>query len=66
MGDPIRRDSEAGRLGDTISGVHTRGARSEEQIHHTSRDEAQHEIQSDGTDPIAMHEDTALKRKRAS
>jgi hypothetical protein len=61
VGDRVTWNSEAGQVSGTIVKVHRRDVNYKGYTHHASKDEPQHEIQSDKTDHIAMHKGSALK-----
>ena len=65
VGDHVRWNSEAGRVGGRIVRVHRKDVVWKGYTHHASRDEPQYEIQSDRTDHVALHKGAALKRKRS-
>ena len=62
VGDHVKWNSEAGRVGGTIIKVHRKDANYKGHSRHATGDEPQYEIKSDKTDHIAMHKGSALKR----
>ncbi len=62
VGDHVTWNSEAGHVSGTIIKVHTKDVDYKGYTHHASGDEPQYEIQSNKTDHIAMHKESALKR----
>lgn len=64
VGDHVRWNSEAGRVGGTIIKVHRKDVNYKGHRRHATRDEPQYEIKSDKTDHIAMHKGSALERRR--
>jgi Hypervirulence associated proteins TUDOR domain len=64
IGDHVRWNSEAGRVGGRIIKVHTRDANYKGHMHRASPEEPQYEIRSDRTDHIAMHKGTVLTKLR--
>jgi Hypervirulence associated proteins TUDOR domain len=62
VGDHVRWNSEAGRVGGRIIKVHRRDVNYKGHIHHASPDEPQYEIKSDKTDHIAMHKGSVLRK----
>jgi hypothetical protein len=65
IGDHVTWNSEAGRVGGTISAIHTRDFDYKGHIHHASPDDPQYEIKSDTTDHVAAHKGSALTRTPA-
>ncbi len=61
VGDHVRWNSEAGRVGGTIVKVHTHDVNYKGYVHHASRDAPQYEIKSDKTDHVALHKEGALR-----
>lgn len=64
VGDHVTWNSEAGRVGGTITTVHTRDFHYKGHTHRASDDEPQYEIKSDKTDHVAAHKAIALTRSR--
>ncbi|MBW6390086.1 DUF2945 domain-containing protein [Billgrantia antri] len=62
VGDHVSWNSEAGRVSGKIIRVHTRETEFKGRKRHASENEPQYEIQSDKTDHIAMHKDSALTK----
>ena len=62
VGDRVQWNSEAGQVSGTIIRVHTRDTKYKGHIRRCSEDEPQYEIESDDTQNIAMHKDSALHR----
>ena len=62
VGDHVRWNSEAGRVGGTITRVHTRDFTWKGYTRHCSEDDPQYEIRSDRTEHVAVHKGRALKR----
>ncbi|MDX5376129.1 MAG: DUF2945 domain-containing protein [Halomonas sp.] len=62
VGDHVSWNSEAGRVSGKIIRVHTQETEFKGRKRHASEDEPQYEIQSDKTDHIAMHKDSALTK----
>jgi hypothetical protein len=60
IGDHVRWNSEAGRVGGTIIAVHTQDVAWKGYVHHATSDDPQYEIKSDKTDHIALHKGSAL------
>ena len=63
VGAHVRWNSEAGRVSGRIVGIHTSDFDYKEYTHHASKDDPQYEIKSDKTDHIAMHKDSALRKR---
>ena len=61
VGDHVRWNSEAGRVGGTITKIHEHDFDWHGYTHHCSPDEPQYEIRSDRTDHIAVHKGAALR-----
>jgi transcription elongation GreA/GreB family factor len=70
VGDHVSWNSEAGRVGGTITKVHVRDINYKGYTHHASPDDPQYEIKSDKTEHVALHKSSALKlaprRRRAA
>ena len=62
VGDHVSWNSEAGRVHGTISKVHKKDFQYKGHTHHASEDEPQYEIESDKTDHIAAHKESALTK----
>lgn len=62
VGDHVSWNSEAGRVTGRITRVHTRDTEYKGHPRHASPDSPQYEIQSDKTDHVAMHKESALTR----
>ena len=62
VGDHVSWNSEAGRVNGTISKVHKKDFQYKGHTHHASEDEPQYEIESDKTDHIAAHKESALTK----
>ena len=62
VGDKVRWNSEAGRVGGRIVKVHRRKFRVNGYTRHASADEPQYEIESDKTDHVAFHKGSALSK----
>lgn len=63
-GDHVSWNSEAGRVSGVISRVHTSDFQFKGRTRHASEDEPQYEIESDKTDHVAAHKESALKKIR--
>ncbi len=61
-GDHVSWNSEAGRVSGHIRKVHTSNFQYKGHTRHASKDEPQYEIESDKTDHIAAHKESALTR----
>ncbi|CTQ34770.1 DUF2945 domain-containing protein [Jannaschia rubra] len=61
-GDHVSWNSEAGRVSGTISKVHEQDFEFKGRTHHASKDDPQYEIDSDKTDHVAAHKESALTR----
>ena len=59
--DHVGWNSEAGHVSGRIIRIHTTDIEWHGYIHHASPEEPQYEIQSDKTDHIALHKDSALQ-----
>ena len=64
IGDHVTWNSEAGRVGSRIIGVHVTDFAWKGYTRHASADDPQYEINSDKTDHISMHKGGALKQLR--
>jgi hypothetical protein len=64
IGDHVTWNSEAGRVGGTIIGVHTKDFAYKGHTHRASKDDPQYEIKSDKTEHVAAHRGAALKKTR--
>lgn len=62
VGDHVSWNSEAGRVSGRIIKVHTSDTTYKGHNRRASKEEPQYEIESDKTDHIAMHKDSALTR----
>lgn len=62
VGDHVKWNSEAGYVSGHITRVHTCDTTYKGHNRYASEDEPQYEIQSDKTDHIAMHKDSALTK----
>ncbi|MCK2042707.1 DUF2945 domain-containing protein [Chromohalobacter sp. TMW 2.2308] len=62
VGDRVRWNSEAGHVSGRVIRVHTRDTEYKGHRRRASEDEPQYGIQSDKTDHIAMHKDSALSK----
>lgn len=62
VGDHVKWNSEAGYVSGHITRVHTRDTTYKGHNRHASDDEPQYEIQSDKTNHLAMHKDSALTK----
>lgn len=62
VGDHVSWNSEAGRVSGKIITVHTSDFQYKGHTRRASQDEPQYEIQSDKTDHIAAHKDSALRK----
>lgn len=65
-GEHVRWNSEAGFVSGTIRTVHTKDVDNKGPVHHASADEPQYEVDSDRTEPVAMHKGAALKKSPRS
>ncbi|HSH28088.1 MAG TPA: DUF2945 domain-containing protein [Wenzhouxiangella sp.] len=61
-GDHVSWNSEAGRVSGHIRKVHTSNFQYKGHTRHASKDEPQYEIESDKTDHVAAHKESALTR----
>lgn len=62
VGDHVAWNSEAGYVSGRIIRVHTSDTEYKGHKRRASEEEPQYEIQSDKTDHIAMHKDSALSK----
>ena len=62
VGDHVTWNSEAGKVGGTISKIHTHDFDYKGHTHRASKDDPQYEIKSDKTDHIAAHKESALTK----
>jgi len=62
VGDHVSWNSEAGRVGGTITKIHTEDFDYKDHTHRASRGDPQYEIKSDKTDHVAAHRGSALTR----
>lgn len=62
VGDHVRWNSEAGRVSGRIVKIHTQDTQYKGHRRRASPEEPQYEIQSDKSDHIAMHKDSALEK----
>lgn len=62
VGDHVTWNSEAGHVSGHIIRVHTSDTEYKGHKRRASEEEPQYEIQSDKTDHIAMHKDSALSK----
>lgn len=62
VGDHVSWNSEAGRVSGKIVKVHTSDFQYKGHTRRASQEEPQYEIQSDKTDHIAAHKDSALRK----
>ena len=61
-GDHVECNSEAGMVSGVIRAVHTRDVEFKGRMRRCSPEEPQYEIESDKTDHVAMHKESALKK----
>ena len=64
VGDHVRWNSEAGRVGGRIIRLHTANVDYKGYVHHATPDDPQYEIKSDKTDHVALHRGGALTKLR--
>lgn len=64
VGDHVTWNSEAGHVSGKIVKVHKKDVDYKGHTHRASAEEPRYEIKSDKTDHVAMHEGSALKKKR--
>lgn len=62
VGDHVTWNSEAGKVGGTITQIHTKDFDYKGHTHRASNDDPQYEIKSDKTDHIAAHKEAALTK----
>lgn len=62
VGDHVRWNSEAGWVSGTITKVHTSDFTYKGHNRRASKDEPQYEIESDKSDHIAAHKESALQK----
>lgn len=62
VGDQVRWNSEAGHVTGRIIKVHTQDTEYKGHTRRASPEEPQYEIQSDKTDHVAMHKESALSK----
>lgn len=62
VGDHVEWNSEAGKVSGVIRAVHTKNVEFKGRTRHCSPDDPQYEIDSDKTDHVAMHKESALKK----
>lgn len=62
VGDHVRWNSEAGRVSGTIRKKHTKDFTFKGRTRHCSEDDPQYEIESDTTDHVAVHKESALTK----
>lgn len=62
VGDHVTWDSEAGQVNGKIIKVHTEDFDFKNHRRRASKDEPQYEIESDKTDHIAAHKESALSK----
>lgn len=62
VGDHVSWNSEAGRVSGKIITVHTSDFQYKGHTRRASQEEPQYEIQSDKTDHVAAHKDSALRK----
>ncbi|WP_100259113.1 hypervirulence associated TUDOR domain-containing protein [Qipengyuania seohaensis] len=65
VGDHISWNSEAGRVSGTISKVHQSDFDYKGYTRRASKDEPQYEIESDKTDHVAAHKESALTKLKS-
>jgi hypothetical protein len=65
VGDHVSWDSEAGRVSGTITTVHTSDFEYKGHTRRASAEEPQYEIESDKTDHIAAHKESALRKLKS-
>ena len=61
-GDHVSWNSEAGRVSGTISKTHEQNFEFKGRTRHASKDKPQYEIESDKTDHVAAHKESALTK----
>jgi hypothetical protein len=62
VGDHVSWNSEAGRVSGHISKVHEKQFEFKGRTHHATEDEPQYEIESDKTDHVAAHKESAMRK----
>jgi len=62
IGDHVSWNSEAGHVTGKIIKMHTKDVVYKGYTHHASKDEPQYEIQSDKSEHIAIHKESALRK----
>jgi len=62
VGDHVSWNSEAGRVSGHVSKVHEKEFEFKGRTHHATEDEPQYEIESDKTDHVAAHKESALRK----
>lgn len=62
VGDHVTWNSEAGHVSGKIIKAHTKDLVYQGYTHHASKAEPQYEIQSDKSEHIAIHRESALQR----
>lgn len=62
IGDHVRWNSEAGQVSGRIIAIHTSDFSYKGHKRHASADMPQYEIESDKTDHVASHKESALER----
>lgn len=62
VGDHVRWNSEAGWVSGRIARIHTEGFTYKGHARHASKESPQYEIESDNTDHVAAHKESALER----
>ncbi len=66
VGDHVTWNSEAGRVGGTITKIHTSDFQYKGHPRHASADDPQYAIKSDKTDHVAAHKGAALTKTTAN
>ena len=61
-GDHVEWNSEAGVVSGVIRAVHTKNFEFKGRTRHCSPEEPQYEIDSDKTDHVAVHKESALRK----
>lgn len=62
IGDRVSWNSEAGRVSGHISKIHEKEFEFKGRTRHATKDEPQYEIESDKTDHLAAHKESALRK----
>lgn len=62
IGDHVSWNSEAGRVRGHISKIHEKEFQFNGRTRHATKDEPQYEIESDKTDHVAAHKESALTK----